>query len=83
MILLYLTIAFTFGILVGWSLCMNMQDMRCPDKSFHEFEYIGTDTIKEEGYSEPTSYDLGGYYTYEVKVKKYRCKKCGYIKTVK
>ena len=49
----------------------------------HEFEYIGTDTITEEGYSEPSSYELGGTYTYDVTVKKYRCKKCGYIKTVK
>ena len=83
MIWLYLTIAFTFGILIGWSLCMNALDMRCPDKSPHEFEYIGKDTIKEEGYVEPSSYDMGGTYTYDVTVKKYRCKKCGYIKTVK
>jgi len=83
MIWLYLTIAFVFGFITGFALFRHNEDTRCPDKSFHDFEYIGTDTIKEEGYSEPTSYDLGGYYTYEVKVKKYRCKKCGYIKTVK
>lgn len=85
MIWLYLTIAFIIGVLVGWSLCMNNDNMRCPDKckTMHDFEYIGTDTIKEKGYAEPTSYDLGGTYTYDVTVKKYRCKKCGYIKIVK
>lgn len=83
MIWLYLTIAFIIGVLVGWSLCMNNDNMRCPDKSLHDFEYIGKDTIKEEGYDEPTSYDLGGTYTYDVTVRKYRCKKCGYIKTEK
>lgn len=83
MIWLYLTIAFTFGVMIGWALCMNNDNLRCPDKSLHDFEYIGTDTIKEEGYAEPTSYDLGGTYTYDVTVKKYRCKKCEYIKTEK
>lgn len=83
MIWLYLTIAFTFGILISWALCMNDANLRCPDKSIHDFEYIGKDTITEEGYTEPSSYDLGGTYTYDVTVKKYRCKKCGYIKTVK
>jgi hypothetical protein len=83
MIWLYLTIAFIFGIIIGWALCMNNDNMRCPDKSLHDFEYIGTDTIAEKDYSEPSSYELGGTYTYDVTVKKYRCKKCGYIKTVK
>jgi hypothetical protein len=83
MIWLYLIIAFTFGILIGWALCMNDTNLRCQDKSIHDFEYIGKDTIKEEGYAEPSSYDLGGTYTYDVTAKKYRCKKCGYIKTVK
>ena len=83
MIWLYLTIAFIMGVLVGWSLCMNDANLRCPDKSFHDFEYINTETITEKGYSEPSSYELGGTYTYDVTVKKYRCKKCGYIKTVK
>ena len=82
MIWLYLIIAFAFGILIGWALCMNNANLYCPDKckTMHEFEYIGTDTITEEGYSEPSSYELGGTYTYDVTVKKYRCKKCGYIK---
>lgn len=83
MIWLYLTIAFIVGVLVGWSLCMNDTNLRCPDKSLHDFEYINTETVTEKGYSEPTSYDMGGSYTYDVTVKKYRCKKCGYIKTVK
>ena len=85
MIWLYITIAFTFGVLVGWSLCMNNANIYCPGKckTMHEFEYIGTDTIKEEGYTEPSSYDLGGTYTYDITVKKYRCKKCGYIKIEK
>ena len=82
MIWLYLTIAFAFGFIIEW-LCMNNANIRCPDKSMHDFEYIGTDTIKEEGYSEPSSYDLGGTYTYDITVKKYRCKKCGYIKIEK
>ena len=83
MIWLYLTIAFIVGVLVGWSLCMNNANLRCPDKSLHDFEYIGNDTITEKDYSEPSSYELGGTYTYDVTVKKYRCKKCGYIKTAK
>lgn len=83
MIWLYLTIAFTVGVLVGWSLCMNNANLRCPDKSLHDFEYINTETITENGYSEPSSHELGGAYTYDVTVRKYRCKKCGYIKTVK
>jgi hypothetical protein len=83
MIWLYLTITFIIGVLVGWSLCMNNANLRCPDKSLHDFEYINTETITEKDYSEPSSYELGGTYTYDVTVKKYRCKKCGYIKTVK
>jgi hypothetical protein len=83
MIWLYLTIAFIVGVLAGWSLCMNNANLRCPDKSLHDFEYIGNDTITEKDYSEPSSYELGGTYTYDVTVKKYRCKKCGYIKTLK
>lgn len=84
MIWLYLTItAFIVGVLIGWSLCMNNANLRCPDKSLHDFEYIGNDTITEKDYSEPSSYELGGTYTYDVTVKKYRCKKCGYIKTEK
>ena len=85
MIWLYLTIAFTFGILIGWALCMNNANLYCPGKckTMHEFEYISTDTIKEEGYTEPSSYDMGGTYTYDITVKKYRCKKCGYVKTGK
>jgi hypothetical protein len=83
MIWLYLTIAFIVGVLVGWSLCMNDANLRCPDKSLHDFEYINMETITEKDYSEPSSYELGGTYTYDVTVKKYRCKKCGYIKTEK
>jgi hypothetical protein len=83
MIWLYLTIAFIVGVLVGWSLCMNDANLRCPDKSLPDFEYINTETITEKDYSEPSSYELGGTYTYDVTVKKYSCKKCGYIKTVK
>ena len=83
MIWLYLTIVFIVGVLVGWSLCMNDANLRCPDKSLHNFEYINTETITEKDYSEPSSYELGGTYTYDVTVKKYRCKKCGHIKTVK
>ena len=81
--MVYLTIAFIFGVIIGWLLCMNDTNLRCPDKSLHDFEYINTETITEKGYSEPSSYELGGTYTYDVTVKKYRCKKCGYIKTVK
>lgn len=83
MIWLYLTIAFIVGVLVGWSLCMNDANLRCPDKSLHDFEYINTETITEKDYSDASSYELGGTYTYDATVKKYRCKKCGYIKTVK
>lgn len=82
MVWLYLTIAFIIGVLVGWSLCMNNDNMRCPDKSLHDFEYIGTDTITET-VDEGNDWELGGIYTYDVTVKKYRCKKCGYIKTEK
>lgn len=82
MIWLYLTIAFIIGVLVGWSLCMNNDNMRCPDKSLHDFEYIGTDTITET-VDEGTDWELGGFYSYDITVKKYRCKKCGYIKTEK
>ena len=32
------------------------------------------------GEAEPTSYDMGGIYTYEAKCKKYICEKCGEIK---
>ena len=83
MIWVYLIIAFPFGVIIGWTLCMNNANLRCPDKSTHDFEYIGTYTITEKGYSEPSSYELGGTYTYDVTVKKYRCKKCGYVKTEK
>lgn len=82
MIWLYLTIAFIVGVLVGWSLCMNNANLRCPDKSMHDFEYIGTETITE-AVDEGPDWELGGFYRYDVVVKKYRCKKCGYIKTVK
>lgn len=77
MIWLYLIIAFTFGFIFEWVRSKNNANLRCPDKckTMHEFEYIGTDTITENGYSEPSSYD--------VTAKKYRCKKCGCIKTVK
>lgn len=50
MIWLYLTIAFIVGVLVGWPLCMNDANLRCPDKSLHDFEYINTETITEKDY---------------------------------
>ena len=50
MICLYLIIAFFIAVWIGWSLGMNNANLYCPDKckTMHEFEYIGTDTIKEE-----------------------------------
>lgn len=82
MIWIYLILAFSFGIIVGWALCYYNDENRCPDRTYHDFEYMGETIEERTGYVEPSSYELGGYYTYEVKVKRYRCKKCGYIKKV-
>lgn len=82
MIWIYLILALSLGVIIGWSMCWYNDQNRCPDRTYHDFEYIGENIKEEQGYVEPCSYDMGGYYTYEVKVEMYRCRKCGYVKKV-
>ena len=67
MIWLYLIIAFNIGLLVGWAICMYEADFRCP--------WDNCKTMHK--------FEYIGTDTSDVTIKKYRCRKCGYIKTVK
>lgn len=73
---LSLFIGFSLGVLFGF--CQN----RCPAGGNHNWKYMGYEEHECVGYSEPSSYDLGGHYKYLTKCKKYICKKCGKTKYV-
>lgn len=80
MIWFYLFILFSLGTLVGFSLRKCSEYMYCPNHTYHDFEYIGKTTKIAKEWDEGDSYNIPGEYTYEVKVKKFRCKKCGYVR---
>ena len=76
---------FTLGILLGWMFHYHNREVKCPDGAYHDWEFVGVETVeKKECYTahcEMGEFDV--YAVTPVKCKKYRCKKCGYIKTEK
>lgn len=73
----------SIGALIGWLLRYNNEAKRCVDGLQHDWKYITTKVDYEEGYEEPCSYHMGGYYRYPVYVEEYRCRKCGKLKHIK
>ena len=68
------------GITVAIIVCGIYCKEHCSKGGWHHWVYKGTEMHKCYGEAEPTSYDMVGIYTYEVKCKKYICEKCGEIK---
>lgn len=68
------------GITIALFVCGIYREVHCPKGGCHDWMYGGTEMHELYGEAEPTSYDMGGKYSYMAKCKKYVCKKCGQIK---
>jgi hypothetical protein len=73
-------VSMSIGFLLGFVVERIDTEARCPDRSYHEWEYVGETEKDCKRWDEGDSYHLPGEITYKEMFNVYRCKKCGKIK---